>query len=34
LDAAYWGLKLIAWIHATLRAVAVIPGTSLTDTFL
>jgi len=25
LDAAYWGLRLIAWIHATLRAVAVIP---------
>jgi transposase len=25
LDAAYWGLKLIAWIHATLGAVAVIP---------
>jgi hypothetical protein len=25
LDAAYWGLKLIAWLHATLRAVAVIP---------
>ncbi len=24
LDAAYWGLKLIAWIHATLGAVAVI----------
>ena len=25
LDAAYWGLHLIAWIHATLGAVAVIP---------
>jgi hypothetical protein len=25
LDAAYWGLKLIAWIHATIGAVAVIP---------
>jgi transposase len=25
LDAAYWGLKLIAWIHTTLRAAAVIP---------
>jgi transposase len=25
LDAAYWGLHLIAWIHATLHAVAVIP---------
>lgn len=25
LDAAYWGLKLIAWIHGTLGAVAVIP---------
>jgi hypothetical protein len=25
LDAAYWGLRLIAWIHATLCAVAVIP---------
>lgn len=25
LDAAYWGLKLITWIHATLGAVAVIP---------
>ena len=25
LDAAYWGLRLIAWIHATLGAVAVIP---------
>jgi len=25
LDAAYWGLKLIAWIHTTLGAVAVIP---------
>src|SRR2546421_10803168 len=24
LDAAYWGLHLIAWIHATLHAVAVI----------
>lgn len=25
LDAAYWGLRLIAWIHATMGAVAVIP---------
>lgn len=25
LDAAYWGLHLIAWIHATLGAVAVMP---------
>ena len=25
LDAAYWGLRLIAWIHASLHAVAVIP---------
>jgi Transposase DDE domain len=25
LDAGYWGLKLIAWIHTTLGAVAVIP---------
>jgi transposase len=25
LDAAYWGLALIAWIHTTLGAVAVIP---------
>src|SRR5712691_5355314 len=25
LDAAYWGLRLIGWIHATLHAVAVIP---------
>ena len=25
LDAAYWGLKLIAWIHTTLGAQAVIP---------
>jgi transposase len=25
LDAAYWGLRLIAWIHGTLHAVAVIP---------
>ena len=25
LDAGYWGLKLIAWIHATLHARAVIP---------
>jgi hypothetical protein len=25
LDAAYWGLRLIAWIHASLQAVAVIP---------
>ena len=25
LDAAYWGLRLIAWIHAVLGAVAIIP---------
>ncbi len=25
LDAAYWGLRLIAWIHGVLGAVAVIP---------
>jgi len=25
LDAAYWVLRLIAWIHASLQAVAVIP---------
>jgi transposase len=25
LDAGYWGLKLIAWIHTVLGAVAVIP---------
>jgi transposase len=25
LDAAYWGLRLIGWIHETLGAVAVIP---------
>ena len=25
LDAGYWGLKLIAWIHVTLRARAVVP---------
>jgi len=25
LDAAYWGLRLIAWIHTTLHAVALIP---------
>lgn len=25
LDAAYWGLRLITWIHSTLGAVAVIP---------
>jgi hypothetical protein len=25
LDAAYWGLRLIAWIHAMLGAVAVVP---------
>jgi hypothetical protein len=25
LDAAYWGLQLIAWIHASLHAVTVIP---------
>jgi len=24
LDAAYWGLRLIAWIHATLHVTAVI----------
>jgi hypothetical protein len=24
LDAAYWGLRLIAWIHGVLRAVAVV----------
>jgi transposase len=28
LDAAYWGLKLIAWIHTTLGAAAVIPWNS------
>ena len=28
LDAGYWGLKLIAWIHTTLGAVAVIPWNS------
>ena|SRR6266849_9259175 len=28
LDAAYWGLRLIAWIHATLHAVAVVPWNS------
>jgi transposase len=28
LDTAYWGLKLIAWIHASLGAVAVIPWNS------
>ncbi len=27
LDAAYWGLRLIAWIHGVLGAVAVIPWT-------
>jgi transposase len=27
LDAAYWGLKLIAWIHSALHATAVIPWT-------
>jgi Transposase DDE domain len=27
LDAAYWGVCLIAWIHATLHAVAVVPWT-------
>jgi hypothetical protein len=27
LDAGYWGLRLIAWIHTTVRAVAVIPWT-------
>jgi hypothetical protein len=26
LDAGYWGLRLIAWIHMTLGAVAVMPG--------
>jgi hypothetical protein len=25
LDAAYWGLRLIAWIHSVLGAIAVIP---------
>jgi hypothetical protein len=25
LDDAYWGLRLIAWIHAPLGAVAVVP---------
>lgn len=25
LDAAYWGLRLIAWIHHVLGAIAVIP---------
>jgi transposase len=25
LDAAHWGLRLIAWIHATLGAIAVVP---------
>ena len=25
LDAAYWGLRLIVWIHGVLGAVAVIP---------
>jgi transposase len=25
LDAGYWGLRLIAWIHTTLGAVAVVP---------
>lgn len=25
LDAAYWGLRLIAWIHTVLRATAIIP---------
>jgi hypothetical protein len=25
LDAGYWGLRLIAWIHAVLGAVAVVP---------
>lgn len=25
LDAGYWGLRLIAWIHTTLQAVAVVP---------
>jgi transposase len=25
MDAGYWGLKLIAWIHTTLHARAVIP---------
>ena len=25
LDAAYWGLQLIHWIHGTLGAIAVVP---------
>lgn len=25
LDAGYWGLRLIAWIHTVLGAVAVVP---------
>ena len=25
LDAGYWGLRLIAWIHTTLGAIAIIP---------
>ncbi len=28
LDAGYWGLKLIAWMHTVLGAVAVIPWNS------
>src|SRR5262249_20837907 len=27
LDAAYWGLRLIQWIYATLGAVAIVPWT-------
>jgi hypothetical protein len=35
LDAGYWGLRLIAWIHSTLGAVASSPGTpSATGTAL
>jgi hypothetical protein len=36
LDAAYWGLRLIAWIHATLGAVAVIrlPSQATEEPFL
>src|SRR5215472_12566087 len=26
LDAGYWGLRLVAWIHSVLGAVAVVPG--------
>jgi hypothetical protein len=25
LDAGYWGLRLVAWIHTVLGAVAVVP---------